>query len=62
VTSHTYIRGRPRGLDAGDDWYPEEHRTIDVLVEDGDRPVDTGLVDVHGVAIYRVKVREKVGF
>ena len=39
-----------------------EARTISVIVEEENRPVDTGLVDEFGVSIYRVRERVKVGF
>jgi hypothetical protein len=61
MSGSRYVRG-PRGLDAGDDWWVSENRTITVLVEDENRPVDTGLVDQFGVSIYRVKERHKIGF
>jgi hypothetical protein len=61
MSGSRYVRG-PRGLDAGDDWWPVESRTVSVIVEDETLPVDTGLVDQFGVSIYRVRERHKIGF
>lgn len=51
----------PRQIAAGDDWYPETRETVTVIVED-DKPTDTGLIDQHGVPIYRVPNRERCGY
>lgn len=52
---------RPRVVRAEDDWYPEVRETVDVIIEDAS-PRDTGLVDQHGVTIWRTTARERVGF
>ena len=48
---------------AGDDWWDAvpSHDTITVHAED-DRPIKTGIVDAHGVPLYRIRDRIKVGF
>jgi len=51
----------PRGIEAGDDWYPEERGRIDVIIPD-DKPQNTGLLDADGTPIYRVEVRAPIGF
>jgi hypothetical protein len=43
-----------------DDW-AEPHRTM-VIHEEDAAPVRTGLLDAHGVALYRVADRVPVGY
>lgn len=54
-------RVHPRLVRAEDEWYPENRERLDVIVVE-DSPVDTGLVDHHGVPIMRITSRAPVGF
>ena len=56
-----YVTRAVRAIEAGDDWWTDDHRTISVSVGD-DTPVDTGLVDGQGNSIYRVPSRRPIGF
>ncbi len=54
-----YITIRPRQFD---DWeFGVERQTMTVHVEDDD-PVPTGLLDMHGVPLYRLPDRVPFGF
>lgn len=61
VSRYAALARRPRVVRAEDDWYPEMRETVDVIIEDA-LPRDTGLVDQHGVTIYRMPLRERCGF
>ena len=56
-----YISGR--GVKSGfDEWgYYDDRSSIEVF-ESGNRPVDTGLLDVHGDRIFRAIERQPIGF
>lgn len=58
ITLSARHRSRVR---TSDDYWGEPPVTMEVLVEDAD-PIDTGLVNEHGVPIYRVKRPAKMGF
>lgn len=52
---------RPRACDP--DWSEfAQPRTMDVIVPDDDEPRDTGLLDQHGVPLFRVPERVRCGF
>lgn len=46
---------------ANDDWFFDEPRRFDVLVEDRG-PIKTGLLDVNGVPLYRMPEAIEFGF
>jgi hypothetical protein len=52
---------RPRSVEAGDDYWPETWETLTVIIDDNSA-TDTGLVDQHGVTIWRKPARHPVGF
>lgn len=52
---------RPRAVQAGDDYWQETRETLTVIVEDSPA-TDTGLVDQHGMTIWRRPERHKVGY
>ena len=52
---------RPRACDP--EWHEfAQPRTMDVIVPDETAPEDTGLLDQHGVPLYRVPERVRCGF
>jgi len=56
-----YISGRGVKSDF-DEWgYYDDRSSIEVFESDN-RPVDTGLLDVHGDRIFRVIERQPIGF
>lgn len=51
---------RPRSYEE-EEWWSEEPRSI-VVHEPVDEPIDTGLVDLNGTPLYRVRQRAPIGF
>lgn len=49
-------------VEAGDDWFEPASQTISVICADDDRPVDTGLVNAQGHALYRLPEKHPIGF
>jgi hypothetical protein len=43
------------------EWLDVEQKSL-VVHEDEPTPIDTGLLDVNGVKIYRVPTRQPIGF
>lgn len=52
---------RPRAIDLGDDYWPDERLTLTILEEDI-APRDTGLVDQFGIPIVRLSPKIPAGF
>lgn len=52
----------PRAVDCGDDTWDNPQKTITVYAPEDAAPVDTGLVDIHGVTLWRMPTKHPVGF
>ena len=50
-----------RAIRCEDDWWPESRERMDVIIASDD-PVDTGLVDQHGIPIMRLPAKSRLGF
>lgn len=61
MTRYVAMARRPRAWITEDDVVMGDRPSC-VVHETDDEPMDTGLLDAHGVALYRVPTRHPIGF
>ncbi len=60
MTRYIAIPQRPKAYESWEDQPPIA--AASTVYEQDDRPEETGLVDAHGVPLYRVRDKIKMGF